>query len=82
MHARRVRLQNRVEVVTDSPYPETQGVLAGCTIVECTSFDRGTEIAAGLINPNAEGEDVDVRPVIEDVAELGAVGEEQWSTRP
>ena len=34
-------------VVTDGPYPETQEVLAGYTIVECESFDRATEIAAG-----------------------------------
>lgn len=70
VHARRVQLQDRAAVVTDGPYPETQEVLAGYTIVECASFDRATEIAAGLINPTAEGEYVDVRPVIEDVAEL------------
>jgi len=34
--------------VTDGPYPETQEVLAGYTIVECDSFDRATEIAARL----------------------------------
>jgi hypothetical protein len=45
-------------------------VLAGFTIVECDSFDRATEIAAGLVNPDAEGEYVDVRPVIDDVADL------------
>src|SRR4029453_12858181 len=45
VHARRVHLRNRVPVVTDGPYPETQEVLAGFTIVECDSFDRGTEIA-------------------------------------
>jgi hypothetical protein len=70
VHARRVQLQNRVPVVTDGPYPETQEVLAGYTIVECDSFDRAIEIASGLINPDADGEYVDVRPVIESVAEL------------
>lgn len=70
VHARRVQLQNRVPVVTDGPYPETQEVLVGYTIVECDSFDRATEIAAGLINPDADGDYVDVRPVIESVAEL------------
>lgn len=69
-HARRVQLQNRVPVVTDGPYPETQEVLAGYTIVECDSFDRATEIAAGLVNPDAPGEYVDVRPVLDSVAEL------------
>ena len=70
VHARRVQLQNGVPVVTDGPYPETQEVLVGYTIVECDSFDRATEIAAGLVNPNGDGEYVDVRPVIESVAEL------------
>ena len=46
VHTRRIQLQNGVPVVTDGPYPETQEVLAGYTIVECDSFDRATEIAA------------------------------------
>lgn len=70
VHARRVQLENRVPVVTDGPYPETQEVLAGYTIVECDSFDRATEIAAGLVNPDADGEYVDVRPILEGVDEL------------
>ncbi len=70
VHARRVQLRNRVPLVTDGPYPETQEVLAGYTIVECDSFDRATEIAAGLVNPDADGDYVDVRPVLEDVADL------------
>ena len=70
VHARRVQLRNRVPVVTDGPYPETQEVLAGYTIVECDSFDRATEIAAGLVNPDAPGEYVDVRPVLDSVADL------------
>ncbi|WP_020576728.1 YciI family protein [Actinopolymorpha alba] len=63
VHARRVQLRGGVPVVTDGPYAETQEVLAGFTIVECESFDRATEIAAGFVNPNAEGEYVDVRPI-------------------
>src|SRR5260221_10268658 len=35
VHARRVRLQKGVPVVTDGPYAETQEVLAGYWIVEC-----------------------------------------------
>jgi hypothetical protein len=70
VHARRVQLQKGSPVVTDGPYPETEEVLAGYTIVECESFDRATEIAAGLVNPDAEGEYVDIRPVLEDVADL------------
>jgi hypothetical protein len=57
-------------VVTDGPYPETQEVLAGYTIVECESFDRATQIAAGLVNPDAPGEYVDVRPILDSVADL------------
>ena len=49
VHTRRVQgCKNGVPVVTDGPYPETQEVLAGYTIVECESFDRATEIAARL----------------------------------
>ncbi|HZA41710.1 MAG TPA: YciI family protein [Actinomycetota bacterium] len=70
VHARRVQLQKGVPVVTDGPYPETQEVLAGYTIVDCESFDRATEIAAGLVNPDAEGEYVDVRPVLDGADDL------------
>ena len=70
VHARRVQLRGGVPVVTDGPYPETQEVLAGFTIVECDSIDRATEIAARFINPDAEGEYVDVRPIAEHVADL------------
>ena len=48
VHARRIRLQEGVPVVTDGPYAETTEVLAGYWIVECDSFDRATEIAARL----------------------------------
>jgi hypothetical protein len=70
VHARRVQLENRVPVVTDGPYPETQEVLAGFTIVECDSFDRATQIASGLVNPDAPGEYVDVRPIVDSAADL------------
>jgi hypothetical protein len=70
VHARRVRLENGSPVVTDGPYPETQEVLAGFTVVECASYDRATEIAAGLVNPDAKGEYVDIRPVAEGMEEL------------
>jgi hypothetical protein len=70
VHARRVRVENGAPVVTDGPYPETQEVLAGFTIVECASYDRATEIAAGLVNPAAKGEYVDVRPVAEGIDDL------------
>jgi hypothetical protein len=72
VHARRVQVRNGVPVVTDGPYPETQEVLAGFTIVECESFDRATEIAARFVNPDADVEYVDVRPVLEGIEELDA----------
>jgi len=79
VHARRIQLHDGVPVVTDGPYPETQEVLAGYTIVECDSFDRATEIAARLANtPHPEHAKlshewyVDVRPIIEGVDELEA----------
>lgn len=70
VHARRVQLQNRTPVVTDGPYPETQEVLAGFTIVDCDSFDRACQIAARFINPDNTGEYVDVRPVLDGVEDL------------
>ncbi|MGY0008078.1 YciI family protein [Micromonospora sp. I033] len=70
VHARRVRLRGGAPVVTDGPYAETQEVLAGYTMVECASFDRATEIAARFVNPDAEGEYVDVRPVVDGIEEL------------
>ena len=72
VHARRVQLRNGTPVVTDGPYPETQEVLAGYTIVECESFDRATKIAAGLVNPDAKGEYVDVRPILDGIEDLEA----------
>lgn len=71
-HARRVTLKKGNPVVTDGPYPETTEVLAGYTIVDCESFDRATEIASRFINPDGDGEYVDVRPVLEGVEELHA----------
>jgi hypothetical protein len=70
VNARRVRMSGGVPVVTDGPYPETQEVLAGYTVVECESYDRATEIASGLVNPDADGEYVDVRPILDSVEEL------------
>lgn len=69
-HARRIRLQHGVQVVTDGPYTETQEVLAGYTVVECDTAARASEIAASLINPAVEGEYVDVRPIPGSAADL------------
>jgi hypothetical protein len=75
VHTRRIQgLKNGVPVVTDGPYPETQEVLAGYTIVECESFDRATEIAARITkSPNpgdVSGAYLDVRPIDDSVGDL------------
>jgi hypothetical protein len=75
VHARRVQLQSGAAVVTDGPYAETQEVLAGYWIVECESFDRATEIAAGLSTcpgpEYASASVIDMRPIAESRNELG-----------
>jgi hypothetical protein len=68
--ARRVQLRGGAPVVTDGPYPETQEVLAGYTIVECASVDRAIEIASQFVNPEDDGDYVDVRPILGSVEEL------------
>ena len=70
VHARRVRVREGAPVVTDGPYAETQEVLAGLTVVECDSFDRAVQIAARFVNPDAEGEYVDLRPIADRIEDL------------
>jgi hypothetical protein len=69
VHTRRMGTRDGVPVVTDGPYPETQEVLAGYTIVECDSFDRATEIAGRMAQcppgpGGAEGNYLDIRPIV------------------
>jgi hypothetical protein len=76
VHTRRIHgMKDGVPVVTDGPYPETQEVLAGYTIIECDSFDRATEIAARITKSPSPGGDphgeyIDIRPVIEGFEDL------------
>jgi hypothetical protein len=74
VHARRIKLQNGIPVVTDGPYAETQEVLAGYWIVECESFDRATDVAAELSRcpgpAYASASVIDVRPIAESRNEL------------
>src|SRR4051795_7965671 len=70
VYARRIQVQNRVPVVTDGPYAETQEVLAGYWIIDCESFDRATEIAARLADTPApefvrSTAYADIRPILE-----------------
>jgi hypothetical protein len=72
---RRITLKDGVPVVTDGPFSETEEVLAGYTVVECESFDRATEIAAGFADcpypADAPGAlVVDVRPIVDSAADL------------
>jgi hypothetical protein len=74
---RRLGSKEGASVVTDGPYAETQEVLAGYWVVECESFDRATEIAAGLANTPApefvrSTAYADVRPVIDSADDIGA----------
>lgn len=73
-HARRIQLQGGVPVVTDGPYAETQEVLAGYWIIECESFDRATDIAAGFAQcpgpAYTSASVVDIRPIAESRDEL------------
>jgi hypothetical protein len=71
VHARRVRLRDGVAVVTDGPEPASPGALSGYWVVECDSFHRATQLAARLAECPATAPVVaDVRPVIEDSADL------------
>ncbi|WP_246106945.1 YciI family protein [Pseudonocardia kunmingensis] len=46
--ARRVELRDGAQVVTDGPFAETEEVLAGYWVVDCSGLDRATEVAARL----------------------------------
>lgn len=75
VHTRRLRTAQGKPVVTDSPFAETEEVLAGYWIVECESFDRATEIAARLGHAPAPEHVAarayaEVRPIAESRAEL------------
>ena len=68
VHSRRVTLQRGAPVVTDGPYAESEEVLAGYWVVDCTSFDRATEIASRLAScpgpePLRSRAYADVRPI-------------------
>lgn len=76
VHTRRLGMKNGTPFVTDGPYAETQEVLAGYWIVECESFDRATEIAAGLNKCPGPAHLLDlvyadVRPLAEEAPDFG-----------
>ena len=49
-------------MISDGPYAEAKEYLAGFFLVECTSMDRATEVAARV--PEARLGLVEVRPVM------------------
>ncbi|MFC4858220.1 YciI family protein [Actinophytocola glycyrrhizae] len=72
---RRVAEKDGETVVTDGPYAETAEVVVGLTIVDCVSYDRATEIAAGLAatpapaHVQARGY-VDIRPIMDGMEDI------------
>lgn len=63
---RRFGSKDGVRVVTDGPFAESEEVLAGYTIVECSSLERASEIVAKLAEcPNPGGGEpyADLRPI-------------------
>ncbi|WP_020497996.1 YciI family protein [Sciscionella marina] len=75
VHTRRLHSRDGVPVVTDGPYAETQEVLAGYTIVDCSGMDRATEIGFEFASaPGPEGATdtafLDIRPLGDGQAEL------------
>ena len=76
VRTRRVAMKNGAPVVTDGPYPESQEVLAGYTIVDCESFDRATEIGLKMAQcppgpSGAEGQYLDIRAIDNGPGEYG-----------
>lgn len=72
---RRVTDKDGEMIVTDGPYAETAEVIVGLTIVDCVSYDRATEIAAGLAGTPAPAHIqargyVDIRPLIDGLADI------------
>jgi hypothetical protein len=70
---RRFTSKDGIPVITDGPYAETQEVLAGYTIVECSSLERASEIVAKLAtcpNPGGSTPYADLRPIVEGYEEL------------
>lgn len=60
--SKRVRLEEGVPVVSDGPYIETKEYLGSFYLVDCESFDRALEIAAGM--PAATFRDIEVRQIL------------------
>ena len=65
-----VRVRGGRTASTDGPFAETKEVLGGYYLVDCKDLDRAIELAARI--PAAHGGSVEVRPVMELRADMGA----------
>ena len=65
-----VRVRGGRTASTDGPFAETKEVLGGYYLVDCKDLDRAIELAARI--PGAHGGSVEVRPVMELPADMGA----------
>jgi hypothetical protein len=65
-----VRVRGGRTASTDGPFAETKEVLGGYYLVDCKDLDRAIELAARI--PAAHGGSVEVRPVMELPADMGA----------
>lgn len=60
---RTVRVQDGVTVTTDGPFAESKEQMAGYFVLDCTTLDRATELAARF--PDARFGRIEVRPIME-----------------
>jgi hypothetical protein len=58
------------ELVTDGPFAETHEQLGGYFLIEAKNLDEATAIAARI--PSARTGSIEVRPLVETVAEATA----------
>jgi hypothetical protein len=65
-----VRVRDGKELVTDGPFAETHEQLGGYFLIEAKNLDEATAIAARI--PSARTGSIEVRPLVETVAEATA----------
>ena len=65
-----VRVRDGKELVTDGPFAETHEQLGGYFLIEAKDLDEATSIAARI--PSARTGMIEVRPLVETVAEATA----------
>lgn len=65
-----VRVRGGRAASTDGPFAETKEVLGGFYVVDCKDLDRALELAARI--PGAQAGSIEVRPIMELPADLGA----------